>query len=152
MIKRILFVCSGNICRSPMAKLLFEDMVNKDPVLRSAGIEVDSAGIIVSGAPVSQEAIAVAREYGLDYAGHRSKSLDARLLDRADLVLVMEPWHKEEAVRRAPTAADKTYTLSEYAGEGSDIPDPFGGSIEVYRHCAALLQSLLSRLADKLKR
>ena len=150
MIKRILFVCTGNTCRSPMAQVLFESIISKDPSLQSAGIKVDSAGIIANRYPAPQEAIEVMLDYGLDLTGHRSKLIDSSMLDWADLVLVMEQEHKEGVVSRFPEQGGKTHLLSEYVGERGDIPDPYYGDIQVYRECATLLQSLLNKLADKL--
>lgn len=151
MIKKILFVCTGNTCRSPMAKLLFEEMVSKDPSLRSVGAEVDSAGIIGGGSQAMQEAIDVMNEHGLDLTSHQSKPLDGRLVDWADIVLVMEHEHKQGVMIRVPKAVEKTYLLSEYVGESGDVPDPYRKSISKYRECAALLQSLLGGLIEKLK-
>lgn len=152
MIKRILFVCTGNICRSPMAQALFQDMVGKEPFLRSAGIELDSAGTSAwKSSPASPAAIQVMREYGLDLGGFQAKPLDNMLIRWADLLLVMEEGHKAEVIARFPEAASKTHTLSEYVGEAGDVPDPIGYGVEVYRGCAALLQSLLIQAAERLK-
>jgi len=151
VIKRILFVCTGNACRSPMAKVLFEDMVSKDQSLRSAEVEVDSAGTDAVLDAATPEAIKVMSEYGLNLNSHQPKTVHSGLADWADLVLVMESWQKGEVARQIPAAAEKTYMLSEFVGERSDIPDPYHRGLEAYRKCAASLQSLLNKLAERLE-
>jgi protein-tyrosine phosphatase len=150
MIKRILFVCTGNICRSPMAKAMFEDMVRNDPVLSSARIEVSSAGMTPTYNTASSEAVEVMREYGLSLAGHQSRAIDSSLVAWADLILTMESWQKALVVASFPAASSKTFTLAEYVGEDGDVPDPYGGGIDDYRECAVRLQSLLIKAAEKL--
>jgi len=147
---RVLFVCTGNLCRSPMARVLFEDIVRKDPTLSSAGIEVDSAGTDVAFDCATPEAIAVMREYGLDLTGHQPKQVDMELIERSDLILVMESWHRLRIAHYAPAYENKVCMLSEYVGESGNVSDPFGGDINTYRDCAARLQRLLGRLAEKL--
>ena len=151
MIKRILFVCTGNLCRSPMAQCLFENMLARDPLLRSAGIEVESAGTTAGGYAATPEAMAVMHECGLDLSRHRSRPLNPGLIERADLILVMEAAHRERVAFRFPAAEAKTYPLTEYVGEQGEVPDPIGCGIEVYRECAALLESLLGKLTEKLR-
>jgi len=151
MIKRILFVCTGNVCRSPMAKVLFEDILNKHPSLGPAGLEVDSAGTGVVMDAATPEAIEIMREYGLSLASHRSKPVSASLVDWADLILVMEFWQQAQVVSHSPAAIKKTHILTEYVGEKGDVADPYGCGIEAYRECAALLQHLLNKVAERLK-
>lgn len=151
MIKRVLFVCTGNICRSPMAKTLFQDMVSNNPVLSSAGIEVDCAGTTPSFDTSTAEALEVMREHGLSLAGHRSQPVDDSLAEWADLILTMESWQKVVILASFPAASKKTFTLPEYVGTPGNVPDPYGGGIDGYRECAALLRSLLEKLRDKLK-
>ncbi len=151
MIKRILFVCTANQCRSSMAHLLFEDMIGKDHTLRSAGIEVDSAGTNAGRTAAEPEAIEVMREHGIDLSRFQSKSLDKRLVDWANLVLVMDAGHKQMVVSHFPQSVEKTYVLAEYVRDGGDIPAPIFGGIEAYRECAVLIQSLLSKVVETLK-
>lgn len=150
MIKRILFVCTGNTCRSPMAQVLLESMISKDQSLQSAGIEVDSAGVYANKNPATMYTKEAVRDYGLDLTGHQSKLVDAALVDWADLVLVMEQEHRDRIISLYAGAGSKVHLLSEYVGESGDISDPYLGGSQTYRECAALLQSLLNKLADKL--
>jgi protein-tyrosine-phosphatase len=134
-----------------MARVLFEDTLTKDPSLRSAGVEVDSAGAIAGGAPATLNAIRLMREYGLDLSNHQSKLLVGRLVKWADLILVMQARQKQVVVSRYPGAAEKTYVLSEYVGEKGEVPDPIGCGIGAYEDCVAVLSSLLSKLAERLR-
>jgi len=151
MIKRILFVCTGNACRSPMAQVIFKKLVGNDPSLLSAGIEVDSAGTGVGLDSATPEAIECMAEYGLNLNSHQPKSINSDLVQWADLVLVMESRHKDMVLSRFPQAEKKTHLLSEYVGGSGGVPDPYLQGIEVYQKCAATLQSLLKKLAEKLK-
>ena len=151
MIKRVLFVCYGNACRSPMAELLFEARISKDQQLRSAGVEVKSAGTDAMLDAATPEAIAVMAEHGLNLNGHRPVTINRGLADWADLVLVMEVAHKRDVVALFPWVKEKTHLLSEYVGDSGEVRDPYSRGIEVYRQCAARLKSLLNKLADKLE-
>ena len=151
MIKRVLFVCTGNLCRSPMAKVLFEDIVSNDAELSDAGIEADSAGTDPAFDNATAEAVEAMRGYGLDLTGHRSKPISGRLVEWANLILVMEPWHQMHVTSMFPEAKGKTHLLTEYAGERGIVADPYGGDTEVYVERAAQLHSLLLKVADRLK-
>ena len=151
MMKRVLFICTGNLCRSPMAQVLFQDIVNSDPELADAGIEADSAGTDPAFDNATAEAIEAMRGYGLDLTGHRSKPVSGRLVEWADLILVMEPWHQMHVASLFPAAKGKTHLLTEYAGGRGIVADPYGSGIEVYVERAALLHALLLKVADRLK-
>ncbi len=152
MIKNILMVCTGNTCRSPMARALMADLIQKDPVLLNAGIEVDSAGV---EQPVFDEATAEAIEamchYGLDLGSHRSQRISDRLVERADLILVMESWHREDITAMLPQCDGKIHLLAEYSGGDGNVDDPYCRGIEAYRECAASLKGMLTELVNKIK-
>ena len=151
MIKNILMVCTGNTCRSPMARALMADLIQKDPVLRNAGIEVDSAGTAADGDAASDGAIQVMKEHGIDISGHESKSLDKELIDWADIVLVMKSEHLGSVFGISQEVGEKAHLLSEYVGERGDVPDPLDMGKEAYRECAASLKGLLIELVNKIK-
>jgi protein-tyrosine-phosphatase len=142
--KRILVVCTGNICRSPMAQALLEHE------LRRAGldhqIEVLSAGTaaLVGESPSAGSILAMA-EQGLDITAHRARQLDGHLVRTADLILVMEEAHRRRLFYNWPEVLPKTFLLSEMAGEHEDIADPYGGPQAEYNHTAARLADLIRR-------
>jgi len=134
-----------------MAQVIFKKLVSNDPSLLSAGIEVDSAGTGVGLDSATPEAIECMAEYGLNLNGHQPKSITSDLVQWADLILVMESRHKDMVLSRFPQAEKKTRLLSEYVGESGGVPDPYLQGIEIYQKCAATLQSLLKKLAEKLR-
>jgi len=131
---RILYVCTGNTCRSPMAagfakKLLSEEIGCGAGDLRGRRVEVLSAGLLAGGgAPASPEAVRAARTLGADISHHRSRKLTRDLIRSADLILCMTGFHVAEVLRMAPEAAGKVKRLS----SSGDIPDPIGGGMDVY--------------------
>lgn len=143
--KYVLFVCTGNTCRSPMASAMFNDICKKKNIAAVS----DSAGIFADGSAASDNAAAAMREIGLDISGQASKRLTAEMIDSADLVLTMSQGHKS-AIKSAFGGGEKVKTLCEYAGEDGDVSDPFGGSIDEYRRCRDMLKGLVSKAAEKL--
>lgn len=146
----ILFVCTGNTCRSPMAEALFRDMVQKEGL---EGIEAGSAGIAAwPGQKATRQAERIMAELGLSLADHRTRPIDENLLNQADLILTMTEGHKSAILSEQPSVWNKIHTLKEFAGqEGRDIPDPFGKSDEEYRHAARQIRQALQAALDKLK-
>lgn len=146
--KSILFICTGNTCRSSMAEAMFSAM------LKDAGLdmEVASAGTAVffrGGA--SEQAVEVMKERGVDLSGHRSRPVGIHDLEKADLVLTMTRGHKRAVLEMAPALSGKVFTLKEYVRDGSDISDPFGGTVEDYRACADEIEEALKKLVKKIK-
>jgi protein-tyrosine phosphatase len=135
----VLFVCTGNTCRSPMAELLMraglaECLKCKLDELEDRGVVVISAGIAAApGCPPSSEAVQVMREHGLDLSRHEAQPLTEQLVRHADLIVTMTHSHMQSIVERWPSAAQRTCVLMP---DSVDVCDPIGQTIGAYRHCA----------------
>ena len=149
MIKHVLFVCTGNICRSPLAASLLERAVQSRSL---TDVTVSSAGTGAwDGAPASEGAYLVALEGGLDLSGHRARLLTRELVEQADLILTMARHHRARVDELG--GEGKVFVLGEYAGRDSndcEVSDPFGGLIDVYRDTYAELDALAATVADRL--
>lgn len=141
---KILFVCTGNTCRSPMAQALLEKIA-KD---KGLNIEVKSAGIFaLDGQKASANAIEVMKQEGIDLENHRARIIHRDLLEEADLILTMSKSHKEALLSKFDFVKGKVYTLKEYAyGKEEDIEDPFGGDIRDYRRAKEEIKEALKQL------
>ncbi len=147
----ILFVCSGNTCRSPLAKALLEKILEEHPDLKEK-ISVDSAGLYAfEGEPASELAIEAAKAYGANLEDHVSKEVNEDLVDWADLILVMESFHKDEIIDEFGCPRDKVHLLTEYVGVDGEIPDPYGGDIQEYMETAGNIYNLLNKLVEKIR-
>lgn len=135
---RILFVCTGNTCRSPMAAALMRRRLD---AAKAGDIRVDSAGLAAGGEPVTPEAAAVLKEIGIDIAGQRSKLLTRTLCQQADIIAVMTPAHAR-ALAAYGVEPEKIRVL----GEG--IPDPYGGNTDIYRQTRAVLEQAVEGLVQ----
>lgn len=140
----ILFVCTGNTCRSPMAAALF----NKIAIEKNLDVRIESAGLFANeGEGASTEAIIAMKKYDVDLMGHHSQAINSELLEKSDLIFAMTAAHK---MVLAPSAPDKTYTLCEFADIDGDIDDPFGGDVEEYEECAQEIYNALLKVAEKI--
>lgn len=147
----ILFVCTGNTCRSPMAagllKHLLEDRNKQSYVITSAGTHT------LPGMPASAHAIQVMQEQGIDISTHKSAVLDGNISEKADLILALTNGHADFIRDHFPASTGKTFVLSEYArktGNPTDIADPAGGDLEDYRKTRDQIQEYLKLIVNKM--
>ena len=143
IVKNVLFVCTGNICRSPMALGLFRRLLGN-----RKDIEADAAGVhAVRGQPPSIHAVEVLRKHGVDISGFRSQPLTAMLVERATHIFAMTGSHLETIHLLFPESMEKTFLLREFEQPGAtcwlDLPDPIGMSREVYQECANCIEKAL---------
>ncbi|NLM42319.1 MAG: low molecular weight protein arginine phosphatase [Firmicutes bacterium] len=160
--KSILFVCSGNTCRSVMAEYLLKHRA------KEAGLEleVQSAGLhAFAGDEAAQNAVEALAELGITAEGHRSRRVQPWLLEQADLILAMTKSHKEELLRMAPEHAGKIFLLKEYAHllstgkevadsveKDYEIRDPYGQPLDVYRRSLEEIDSAVRVIVAQGKR
>jgi protein-tyrosine phosphatase len=149
----IVFVCTGNTCRSPLAEALCKKMLAEQlqcslDKLPQKGFLVQSAGTAAyAGARATSEAIEIARAFGADLGSHISKPINRELVFQADYLLAMTQGHVESMQRYFPGDASKPQL---FCPDGSDVPDPVGCDMPVYLECAKLLQKHLEPLVKKL--
>ena len=130
--KLIVFVCTGNICRSPMAEYLFRKHMEDN-----GEWDICSAGVMAGyGAPASRFGVKAMRELAIDMKEHRSQPMGRELVADANLIVVMTAAHRDVLLERYPDAGDKIVLLKacDPASDGGDLLDPIGLSLDVYRH------------------
>jgi len=146
----ILFVCTGNVCRSPMAAGLFRAHAQRNG--DGDWLVAESAGTWAwAGDAASANAIATMAERGIDLSNHRARAITKEMMARAAVVLVMERGHLEALAVEFPEHRRKIHLMSELGGRVFDIADPFRGTLAEYQDCAQELQDLIETGYEKIK-
>ncbi len=145
---RVLFVCTGNTCRSPLAAAIAVRLLAD----RGAVLDVASAGTAAwPDAPASDGSMLVGLERGLDLSAHRARTLTAELVADSDVILAMSTPHVTHT--RLLGGAGRTFLLSEFASHGAfgtEISDPFGGDLDRYRRTSDELWDVVAQAVDRL--
>ncbi len=143
---RVMFVCTGNTCRSPMAEVLFRKLSSDflecpESELRDRGVDVFSAGLAAADHdPASAEAVEAMKRRGIDLSRHLSQPVQVHMLEQSDLVLTMTRRHREVLCDARPDLAGRIQLVSR---NGHDITDPFGMTSDAYGSCATGLDAHL---------
>jgi protein-tyrosine-phosphatase len=150
--KSILFICTGNSCRSVMAEGLFKKLVED----RADEFHVGSAGVgAMDGYPASEETLKALKAHGVDMSGHKSRTLTAQMVRTADKIFVAETMHRDAILDHWPEAAEKTHLLTEYStearrrGHSIDIPDPIRMSANFYGNVLQVIKDCVTHIAEE---
>ena len=141
---KILFVCTGNTCRSPMSAALMNKIAKENDM----DVDCSSAGIFAkSGDTASKNAIEAMKDYDTDISSHSATPLTEQIIKEYDLILTMTDGHKAMISSHAP---DKIFTICEYAGYNGEISDPYGGTLKEYKQTAEDIYDCLTDIAEKI--
>jgi protein-tyrosine-phosphatase len=147
-LKKILFVCSGNTCRSPLAEGIAKKIF---PDRTEASVDISSAGSSAfEGTTASEHAIEVARRHGVDVSGHQSRLLSRTDVREADLVVTMSQKHRDTVGILDPEALAYTVLLTDFCDDQGDVPDPIGGDIDEYERAYGLINRCVMAMAARL--
>lgn len=141
--KKVLFVCSGNTCRSPMAEAIFKKLLNNE---NNSEYTATSAGLFTSeGLPASEHAIKAMLKMGIDLSGHSSQAITQSLMAEADLILTMTKDHLSYLIKLYPEKRDRIFTIGEFVGYPDwEITDPYGMNQQTYQKSSREIKEILN--------
>lgn len=143
---KIMFVCTGNTCRSPMAEVIAKDVFGEMPIsIISRGVSVYETSM------ASKNAIDVMQSIGIDLSNHISTQVTISDMLGSDLIFTMTAEHKKALQALSPQSSDKIFTITEYSGATKDILDPYGLDLHYYNLCALELQKYILLIKEKIK-
>ena len=157
---KVLVVCTGNTCRSPIAQELLDDAVDRSSSL-GGKVKVSSAGTFTAeDAEATREAQEVAEEYGLSLERHKAQQFTAEMAEKADIILAMDAIVYEQMEAIAPEETKKMHMFLGFAngvdgeqrGEEFSVLDPFDKDMDEYRACAAQLKCAAEKIAERLEK
>ena len=149
---KVMFICTGNICRSAMAEGMFRKMTEN-----MGDIEVFSCGVYAeTGDYATYNAVEAAKEYDADISSHRATNIREKKIKKMDLILCATNSHKQSVLYLYPGLKGKVFTMKEYThihkdGQDMDIKDPWGYDEYVYRRCAEEINECLEKTLEKIK-
>ena len=147
---KLMFICTGNICRSAMAHVMLEEQTKK----MNKKIKIYSCGVYAEeGVRSTEQAIKVMKEYNIDLTRHRATHIRKSDIENMDLILCATTAHKNHVTSLYPKLKDRVYTMKEYAGYSKndlDIKDPWGYNLETYKRCAEEINECLKKIMEKI--
>ena len=141
--QNILFVCTGNTCRSPMAAAVAIEFFTQSGL----AAQISSCGVYAwNDAPASQNAISAMSAMGLDLSTHSARRVNREILGAAGIIITLTAGHKTQLLADFAEFSEKIFTFGELCGDNRDIPDPFGGDMDTYLACASDIKNRIETI------